>query len=105
MANWGIQTWDASGVQNNTGLVPVLVIGTVYMSLGQVSGSYAYSVPAGFQVAAIQSPITGDAFSGSRRRITASGNVVTLSDAAGDYSAGTISADEGWLIVYMVKLS
>jgi hypothetical protein len=50
MANWGIQTWDASGNPNNTGIVPVLVVATVYLSAGQVSGTYSYTVPSGFRV-------------------------------------------------------
>ena len=103
MANWGIQTWDANGNPNNTGIVQVLVVATVYLSAGQVSGTYTYTVPTGFKVAAIQSPITGDAYSGSRRKVTGSGGTITLSDASGDYSAGTYTADECWLIIYLVK--
>ncbi|GAB2953982.1 hypothetical protein [Hafnia psychrotolerans] len=103
MANWGIQTWDANGNVNNTGIVPVLVVATVYLSAGQISGSYSYSVPPGFKVAAIQSPITGDAYSGSRRKITGSGGAITISNGDGDYSAGTYTADECWLVIYLVK--
>ncbi|MFD3249849.1 hypothetical protein [Rahnella aquatilis] len=103
MANWGIQTWDENGNPNNTGIVPVLVVATVYLSAGQVSGTYSYTVPPGFRVDAIQSPITGDGYSGSRRKITGSGGTITLSDASGDYSAGTYTADECWLVIYLVK--
>ncbi|PKE30942.1 hypothetical protein CWS43_09685 [Rahnella sp. AA] len=103
MADWGIQTWDANKNPDNTGIVQVLVVATVYLSAGQVSGTYSYSVPAGFQVTAIQSPITGDAYSSSRRKITGSGGTITISDANGDYSAGTYTADECWLIIYLVK--
>lgn len=103
MANWGIQTWDANGNPNNTGIVQVLVVATVYLSAGQVSGTYSYTVPTGFEVAAIQSPITGDAYSGSRRKVTGTGGTITISDANGDYSAGTYTADECWLIIYLVK--
>jgi len=103
MADWGIQTWDANKNPDNTGIVQVLVVATVYLSAGQVSGTYSYSVPTGFKVTAIQSPITGDAYSGSRRKITGSGGAITISDANGDYSAGTYTADECWLIIYLVK--
>lgn len=103
MANWGIQTWDAGGVPNNTGIVPVMVVGTVFLSSGQVSGTYSFSVPAGFTLAAIQSPISGASFSPARRKINVSGNSIVLTNAAGDYSAGTISAEETWLIVYLLR--
>ena len=103
MADWGIQTWDANTNPNNTGIVSVLVVATVYLSAGQVSGTYSYTVPTGFKVAAIQSPITGDAYSGLRRKITGTGGTITISDGAGDYSAGTYTADECWLIIYLVK--
>lgn len=103
MVSWGIQTWDANGNPNNTGIVPVLVVATVYLSAGQVSGTYSYAVPSGFNVAAIQSPITGDAYSGSRRKITGSGSTITISNASDDYSAGTYTAEECWLVIYLVK--
>lgn len=103
MANFGIQTWDAGGVPNNTGIVKVMVLGSVYMANGQVSGTYSYNIPSGYTVAAVQSPITGESFSGSRRKINAAGSTIKITNASGDYSTGTVSADEGWLIVYLVK--
>lgn len=103
MAEWGIQTWDSNGVPNNTGIVRIMTLGHIYLPAGQVSGRWGYNAPSGFHVQAIQSPITGDTFSSSRRKINWSGGTLFLTDANGDYSENTITADEAWLIVYLVK--
>lgn len=103
MAVYGIQTWDANGVPNNTGIVQVMTLGHVYLSAGQVSGSWAYTVPPGFRVQAVQSPVTGDAYSDQRRKLNFNGNTLTISNAVNDFSANTMTADEAWLVVYMVR--
>ncbi|MDP9706636.1 UNVERIFIED_ORG: hypothetical protein J2W64_003850 [Rahnella aquatilis] len=103
MANYGIQTWSASGTPNNTGLVKILILGSVYLSKDQVSGSWSYSVPPGYKVAAMQSPVMGAELSSARRKITTTTTGVSLSSAGADYSTGTFTAAEGWLIVYLVK--
>ncbi|WKZ94123.1 hypothetical protein P0E69_09735 [Chimaeribacter arupi] len=96
----GIQTWDANGVPNNTGIVPVLVAGTLYLGAGQNAGSWNYPIMAGYGLGYIMSPVTGESISGTRRRVTISGGSVTLSDAAGQYDANSFVAFECWLIVY-----
>ena len=50
MAEWGIATWDANGVDNNTGLVRVLVLGTATLTDGQTTGTWSYAVPTGMRI-------------------------------------------------------
>jgi len=54
-------------------------------------------------VAAMQSPVMGAELSSARRKITTTTTGVSLSSAGADYSTGTFTAAEGWLIVYLVK--
>lgn len=103
MANWGIQTWDANGVPNNTGIVPVMVIGAFQVGLNQTTGSASYNVPAGFKLAALTSSVVIDPYTPTRRRISVNGGILTISDATNDYSAGTTTAYSTWIIVYLVK--
>ncbi|MFS7220815.1 hypothetical protein AB6880_15445 [Rahnella inusitata] len=51
----------------------------------------------------MQSPVMGAALSSARRKITTTTTGVSLSNAGSDYSTGTFTAAEGWLIVYLVK--
>lgn len=91
---YGLQTWDANGRDNNTGIVRVLAIGTWKVDAVQ-SGSASFTVPAGYTMGYLfqATQIT----SGSkRRRVTISGGRVTLTAVGdGDYSAGTESAIAG----------
>jgi len=103
LANFGIQTWSASRTPNNTGLVRILILGSIYLSKDQVSGAWSYVVPSGYKVSVMQSPVMGAELSSARRKITTSTTGVSLSNAGSDYSTGTFTAAEGWLIVYLVK--
>ncbi|WP_414146873.1 hypothetical protein ACMGGR_11255 [Erwinia sp. BNK-24-b] len=103
MAEWGIRTWDASGYDNNTGLVRVLVKGYFSVSSGQQSGSYSVSLPSGYSLDYLFQPSSGTLTS-SRRRVSISGGTLTISPVPdSDFSAGTQPALGGNFLVYVRK--
>ncbi|TYF78441.1 hypothetical protein DJ539_00580 [Enterobacter hormaechei] len=98
MAEYGVQTWDASGKVNNYGVKPVSVCGYLQLAQNQKTGSYTVALPPGCRLTCFQ-VMNGDQFGTSRRKITISGGTATVS-AAGDtdYSAGTEPAAAAYLI-------
>lgn len=84
---WGFGTWDASGVDNNTGLVKINALGAWQLAPG-VTGSQSFSLPAGYTLDYLVQGY-GD-FTGTRKKITVSGNTITVAaTSSSDYSAGT----------------
>lgn len=103
MADWGIRTWDANGVDNNTGLVRVLVKGFFSVSAGQQSGSSSISLPSGYVLDYLFQPSTGT-LNTTRRRVTISGGTLTISSVAdSDFSTGTQAALGGNFLLYVRK--
>lgn len=105
---WGVQTWNASGVPNNYGIKPVSVYGTQLLANGQKSGSWTIPVPPGlklnyYHVANASETSSGGMGSG-RRRVSVSGNTITVS-AAGDteYAANTFLAARAFLVITIEK--
>lgn len=98
--SYGVQTWDASGRPNNYGIKPVSVVGMISLAQGQVSGTYAFNVPAGYKVGFVQS--LANQASGVGRQIIPSGNTITIGPAS---SAGinNYPANEVTLIVFLEK--
>lgn len=83
---WGFATWDASGVDNNTGLVKINSLGIIQLS-STTTGSYSFDLPPGYTLDFLVQP-AGDYV--GRRYITVSGNTITISSAGStDYSANT----------------
>ncbi|WP_235024089.1 hypothetical protein [Enterobacter hormaechei] len=72
MAEYGVQTWDASGKVNNYGVKPVSVCGYLQLAQNQKTGSYTVALPPGCRLTYFQS-MNGDQFGTSRRKITISG--------------------------------
>lgn len=84
---WGFGTWDANGVDNNTGLVKINALATIRAD-ASTTGSFSYAVPSGYSLSFLVQ--AGGPFSAGRRKITISGGVVTLANTTDtDYSAGT----------------
>lgn len=103
MANWGVATWDANGVDNNTGIVRVLVKGRIVLEEGQTSGVYSFSVPSGY-VLDFLAQYAALGFSQGRRKINITGGTVTISSAAdNDYSAGTMMNVAANVIIFLRK--
>lgn len=105
---WGVQTWNASGVPNNYGIKPVSVYETQLLANGQKSGSWTVPVPPGlklnyYHVANASETSSGGMGSG-RRRVSVSGNTITVS-AAGDteYAANTFQAARAFLVITIEK--
>lgn len=97
---WGIQTWDVNGIPNNYGIKPVSVVGMVSLTEGQVSGSWAFTVPAGFKLGYVVSLDSGGTKVG--RRIVASGNTITILPAS-DVGVGNYPASACELVVFMER--
>ncbi len=103
MADWGIQTWDANGVPNNYGLVPITVVGRIQVALGQVSGSWSFNVPSGFVLDYIQAP-NSFGYTDVRRVINISGGNITMASGdASSFGIGTESAQAAYIIFYVRK--
>lgn len=97
---YGFGTWDASGVDNNTGLVRILALGVISLARSQVSGSWSFSVPAGYTLDFLYQG-TDPTGTTDRRMITISGNTVSISAANGNYAANTTPAESGNILVYV----
>lgn len=95
---WGFATWDANGIDNNTGLVKINALGTLQAG-NDTAGTFSYSVPSGYSLAFLIQP--AGAYTG-RRRITVSGNAITLVNVANDdYSANTYPRyDMSFILLY-----
>lgn len=103
MAQWGFRTWDANGVDNNTGIVRVLVVGSLAMTSGQQSASATFTVPSGITLDYLFQSTQGE-YVYKRRKVVVSGGAVTISSVAdGDYSTGTASAAAGYYLFYLRK--
>lgn len=97
---WGFGTWDANGVDNNTGLVKINSIGVLTVA-ASVTGSYAFTVPSGYKLDFLIQP--GGSADG-RRKITVSGSSVIISSASSDdYSTGTYPNYDTTLILVYVR--
>jgi len=94
---WGFGTWDANGVDNNTGLVKINSVG-VWAIGATDTGSMSFTVPSGFTLNYLfQSYGT---VSDGRRLVTVSGNTITVT-AADDYSANSIPNYAGVILAYV----
>lgn len=95
---YGFATWDANGIDNNTGLVKINAVG-IWVVDATETGARTFYRPSGYSLFALYQP-AGDVLEG-RRRITVSGDTVTISAAgSGDFSEGTIPNYPGAILVY-----
>ena len=85
---YGFGTWDASGVDNNTGLVKINALGT--LSIDATSNyNQAFALPSGYTLDFLFQP-NGDRSGSGRKRITATGSTIQVMQIdSGDYSNGT----------------
>jgi hypothetical protein len=72
MAEYGVQTWDASGKVNNYGIKPVSVSGTLQLAVNQKTGSYSVPLPPGCKLTYFQI-MNDDQWGTGRRKVTISG--------------------------------
>ncbi|HFT7437103.1 TPA: hypothetical protein ACGRZT_002364 [Klebsiella pneumoniae] len=100
---FGYNAWNANGVPNNYGIKPVSVTGFVFVDVNQKSGQWGFAIPPGRNMSFFFVG-NGDQPGSSRRRITQSGNVITISDVSdNDFSPGTYPATRGFIIVQVVR--
>ena len=100
MSDFGVMTWDDSGIQNNYGIKPVSVIQTIHLSAGQNSGSWSFAnIPTGMKVGFALTLETGNS-PGIARRIVASGNTITIT-AASSTGQGNYSSNDVDMIVFV----
>lgn len=78
MAEYGVQTWDASGKVNNYGIKPVSVCGYLQLAVNQKTGSYSVTLPPGCKLTYFQ-VMNDDKWGTGRRKITISGGTATVS--------------------------
>lgn len=97
---YGFGTWDAGGVDNNTGLVKVNALGV--MSIDATSNyNQAFSLPSGYSLDYLFQP-SGDRNGTGRKKIYTSGaNVVVSQVASSDFSSGTFSNVPGNILVFV----
>lgn len=95
---YGFATWDANGVDNNTGIVKINAIASLSADVN-TSGSFSYGLPSGYTMDFLIQP--AGKFTG-RRRIQISGNVITLTNVAdNDYSSDTYPRyDYSFILIY-----
>lgn len=96
---YGFGTWDANGVDNNTGLVKVNSLGV--MSIDAVSNyNQAYSVPNGYSLDYLFQA-SADRSGNGRKKIYISGaSVIVAQVDSSDYSTGTFPNVPGNILVF-----
>jgi hypothetical protein len=97
---YGFGTWDADGVDNNTGLVKVNALGV--MSIDATSNyNQAFSLPSGYSLDYLFQA-SGDRSGNGRKKIYANGSSIVVSQVSGsDYSAGTFPNVPGNVLVFV----
>lgn len=102
MAIYGVETWGSSGKSNNTGIRPFNPQLQINLAENQ-SGSWSIENPYGLTVGYVFIPVDTQAYTDVdvRRRITVSGNTVTVSNT-GSNQFGNVSNRKGVLFITLV---
>ncbi|MGC0872644.1 hypothetical protein WKG92_07075 [Pantoea agglomerans] len=97
---YGFGTWDASGVDNNTGLVKINALGV--MPIDATSNyNQAFSLPAGYSLDYLFQA-SGDRSGNGRKKIYVSGaNMIVTQVASSDFSTGTFPNLPGNILVFV----
>lgn len=99
---YGVQTWAANGSPNNFGVKPVSVITSILLNAGQKTGSWTFSVSPGLKLNYyhVNNDSSGNGNGLGRRKVTISGNTITVSSAGdSEYAANTFRDGRAFLIV------
>lgn len=96
---YGFGTWDANGVDNNTGLVKINALGTLVIDATS-NYSQSFSLPAGYTLDFLFQP-SGDRSGSGRKRISVSGSSILVAQIdSGDYSNGTYPNVSGSVLAF-----
>lgn len=97
---YGFGTWDANGVDNNTGLVRVNALGV--MSIDATSNyNQAFSLSSGYSLDYLFQP-SGNRSGNGRKMIYASGaSMVVTQVSSSDFSTGTVPNVPGNILVFV----
>lgn len=95
---WGFATWDANGVDNNTGLVKINALATLQAN-NTLTGTFSYPLPSGYSLAYL---VQAGGQATGRRKIQVSGNSLILTNVGdSDFSADTYPRyDTSFILVY-----
>jgi hypothetical protein len=108
MSEYGFSCWLEDGTPNNYGIKPVSVYGAQLLSNGQKAGSWTIPLAEGlklnyYHVANASETSSGGLGSG-RRKVTISGNTITVSSAGdSEYAANTYQAARAFLVITIEK--
>ncbi|WP_224948361.1 hypothetical protein [Pantoea sp. alder70] len=96
---YGFGTWDANGVDNNTGLVKINALGT--MAIDATSNySQSFSLPSGYSLDYLFQP-NADRTGEGRKRISVSGSAILVTQVAStDYTNGTFPNVPGTILAF-----
>jgi len=105
MAEYGIQTWDANGVQNNFGIKPVSVISYNELAKNQQSGTFTYPVPTGCKLNFFHVNNVQDYDSNMKRRVYVSGNrIIVEAVSESTYGADIFPAVRSFIIAVVERI-
>ena len=97
---YGFGTWDASGVDNNTGLVKINALGVMPIDATN-NYNQPFSLPAGYSLDYLFQA-SGDRSGNGRKKIYVSGaNMVVTQVASSDFSTGTFPNLPGNILVFV----
>lgn len=96
---YGFATWDANGVDNNTGLVKINALGVISIDAAS-NYSQAFSLPSGYSLDFLFQP-SGDRNGSGRKRIYVSGSSILVAQVnSSDYSNGTYPNVPGTILAF-----
>ena len=96
---YGFGTWDAGGIDNNTGLVKINALGTLTIDATS-NYNQAFALPSGYTLDFLFQPI-GDRSGTGRKRVSISGaNILVNQVDSGDYSNGTYPNVPGRILAF-----
>lgn len=97
---YGFGTWDANGVDNNTGLVRINALGTLSID---ASSNYnqAFALPSGYVLDYLFQPTGEPSSTTARKSISVSGSSIVVSQVSGsNYSNGTFPNVPGFILAF-----
>jgi hypothetical protein len=97
---YGFGTWDANGVDNNTGLVKINALGVITID---ASSNYnqSFSLPSGYSLDYLFQPSGDRSGNGRKRMYTSGSSMIVIQVSSSDYSAGTFPNVPGNILVFV----